>query len=247
VRAASIRVAGRFQSRAGGFKSRAWFSGVVLMGIRILLADDHDLVRAGLRSILEQQSDFEVIAEAADGREAIAQAQRLKPDVILMDLTMPHLNGIDATRQIVSGQSSSKVIALTVHDDGALASEMLRAGASAYLLKSGTPEELIQAIRAVQRGQTYLSSRIASRVVPPAIGQANGTGNSAFALLTPKQREVLQLLAEGMSNKEVAKVLRISAKTAEAHRAQIMQKLQIHTVAGLTKYAIREGITSLDG
>jgi DNA-binding NarL/FixJ family response regulator len=217
------------------------------MGIRILLADDYDLVRAGLRSILEHQSDFEVIAEAADGRQAIAQAAALLPDVILMDVRMPHLNGIESTRQITSEHPEIKVIALTVHDDAAMASEMLRAGAAAYLLKSGTPEELIQAIRAVQRGQTYLSPRIASRVVPLVIGQGNGTGNSAFALLTPKQREVLQLLAEGMSNKEVAKVLQISAKTAEAHRAQIMQKLQIHTVAGLTKYAIREGITSLDG
>lgn len=216
------------------------------MAIRILLADDYDLVRAGLRSILEHQDGFEVIAEAADGRQAIAQAAALLPDVILMDVKMPHLNGIESTRQILSEHPDIKVIALTAHDDATMASEMLRAGASAYLLKSGTPEELIQAIRAVHRGQSYLNPRIASRVVPPAIGQADGAGNSAFALLTPKQREVLQLLAEGRSNKEVARVLQISAKTAEAHRAQIMQKLQIHTVAGLTKYAIREGITSLD-
>lgn len=213
------------------------------MSIRVLLADDHELMRAGLRSILEKGKEVEVVAEASDGRGAVELAEEYKPDIALMDITMPNLNGIEATRQIV-GEGWSKVIALSIHCERAFVIEMLAAGASGYLLKNSASAELMTAIRSVRNGDVYLSPRIAGMVVQKYV-QDHGRGQS-FATLTPRERQVLQLIAEGKSNKEMAGHLTISIKTVETHRAQLMEKLGIFTVAELTKFAIREGLTSLE-
>jgi DNA-binding NarL/FixJ family response regulator len=213
---------------------------------RVLIADDHEMIRAGLSSILERQKDIEVVGEAANGAEAVELAEKLKPDAVIMDISMPLLNGVEATRQIVAKAPDVKVIALSMHSDQSMVGEMLKAGASGYLLKNSASEELSVAVRAVCRGETYLSSKVTRVVVSTYVGKYGERVTSAFSALTSKQREVLQLLAEGKSNKEVASCLSISAKTVETHRAQIMEKLQIRTIAGLTKYAIREGLTSIE-
>ena len=223
------------------------------MTTRILLADDHQIVREGLRSLLEQHPDMEVIGEANDGRLAVEMAQQLSPDVVVMDVGMPHLNGIEATRQITSRGSHVRVVALSMHADRRFMTEMLKAGAKGYLLKDGAFEELATAIRAVVGDQVYLSPRIADVVVDDYVRRSSGAGSGgggenagAFARLTPREREVLQLMAEGRATKEIAADLKVSIKTIETHRRQIMEKLDIHSVAELTKYAIREGLTSLD-
>ena len=217
------------------------------MGLKILLADDHEMVRAGLRTIVEQRREFAVVGEASDGREAVRLALALRPDVIVIDITMPLLNGVEATRQILASNPDAKVLALSIHTDAAMITEIMRAGASGYLVKRSAPGELIEAIRTVAAGKLYMSPGIAQpATVDASRSESGGPTSSVFSTLTSKQREVLQLVAEGMSNKEIAAALSISAKTVEAHRAQIMEKLQIHSTAGLTKYAIREGLTSLD-
>ena len=178
--------------------------------------------------------------------EAVRLVGQLTPDVVIMDITMPLLNGVEATREIVGKSPDTRVIALSIHFDRIIVAEMLKAGASGYLLKNSSSDELGVAIKAVRRGETYLSSKVTQIVVSTYIRNNEERGGSAFSALTSKQREVLQLLAEGKSNKEVGSCLNISAKTVETHRAQIMEKLQIWTVAGLTKYAIREGLTSVE-
>jgi two-component system response regulator NreC len=216
------------------------------MSIRILLADDHKITRQGLRSLLEKQHDMEVIAETEEGRTAVRLVRELLPDVVIMDVTMPDLNGIEATRQIVGEFPDVKVIALSMHSDSLFVTEMLRSGASAYLLKDCAFEELARAIHTVTAGKTYLSPSISGVVVDDYLHRLSKADFSDSRVLTDREREVLQLMAEGKSTKQIALKLHISVKTVETHRRQMMDKLDIHTVAELTKYAIRKGLTSLE-
>lgn len=215
------------------------------MTTKIILADDHRIIREGIRNLLSQEQDFKVVGEASDGREVVRLNQELQPDVLIMDITMPNLNGIDATRQIIKQNPETKIIALSMHSDHHFVAEMLQAGATAYLLKDCVSDELVQAIRLVCQGKTYLSPEIASLLVKDYRSQVQQTSTPKSVTLSPREREVLQLLAEGHSTKNIAEKLFLSVKTIEAHRAQIMRKLDIHNVAELTKYAIREGLTSL--
>ncbi|MCX5635144.1 MAG: response regulator transcription factor [Planctomycetota bacterium] len=216
------------------------------MTIKILLADDHKITRQGLRSLLEKQSDMSVVAEAEDGRTAVQMVEKLSPDVVIMDISMPDLNGIEATRQIISRNSKVKIIALSMHSDRLFVSEMLKSGACGYLLKDCAFEELARAIRAVVDGKTYLSPAISMVVVDDYLHHLSKTDSPTGQILTNREREVLQLMAEGKSTKQIALKLHISVKTVETHRRQMMDKLDIHTVAELTKYAIRKGLTSLE-
>ena len=216
------------------------------MGTRILLADDHEIMRQGLRSLIEKEADLEVVAEAEDGRTAVTLARKLAPDVVVMDIGMKDLNGIEATRQILAESPRIKIIALSVHRDRRFVEEMLKAGASGYLLKEGAWADLTRAIEVVSSGQVYLSPPIADLVVSNFVRQSPQPDSSPFEVLSPREREVLQLLAEGRSTKEVAAYLHVSVKTVETHRLHIMRKLDMHSMAELTKYAIREGLTPLD-
>ena len=216
------------------------------MNIKILLADDHQLVRQGLRSLLEKQADFEVVGEAEDGLSALKKARELLPDVVIMDVAMPKLNGIEAAREILTVSPEIKVIALSMHAEDRFVAEMLRAGASAYLLKDSAYEELVQAIKASLANKIYVSQPITESLIKDYITQIPREDFSAFSILSQRERQVLQLLAEGKSTKEIASLLFVSVKTVETHRQKIMDKLDIHTIAGLTKYAIKEGLTSLD-
>jgi len=215
------------------------------MSIKILLVDDHRIMRAGLRSLLEKESDMKVVAEASDGRTAVRLVREVTPDVVIIDITMPDLNGVEATHQILAESPNVKVLALSMHSDEQFVAGMLKAGASGYLLKDCASEELCQAIRAVIGGETYLSPRIASIVVEDYRRELSKEQLTKAPELTAREREVLQLVAEGETSKRIAQRLHVSVKTVEAHRQQIMDKLNIHTVAGLTKYAIRKGITSV--
>jgi DNA-binding NarL/FixJ family response regulator len=214
------------------------------VSIRILLADDHALLRDGLRSILARERDVEVVGEAADGRAAVDQARKLAPDVVVMDVGMADLNGIEATRKIRSASPSTRVLALSTHSDRRYVAGMLDAGASGYVVKVSAYDELIRAVRAVVSGRVYLSPAVANR--PGAVRKDAARPEGPAATLAPREREVLQLIAEGHRTPEIARRLRISAHTVETHRRNIMQKLDIHSVADLTRYAIREGITPSD-
>mgnify|MGYP001767193123 FL=1 len=216
------------------------------MTLRILLADDHKILRAGLRSLLETQSDMTVVAEADDGRSALEAIQHQPTDVVIMDIAMPGLNGIEATRQIRTRHPGIKVIALSMHSDRRFLIGMLQAGANGFLLKDSAAEELITAIRAVVGGHAYVSPAIAYVLVEDVLRRAPAAGPAAPPQpLTPREREVLQLLAEGKSTKEIAGILGVSGKTVESYRLKIMAKLDLHSVAELTKYAIREGLSPL--
>jgi DNA-binding NarL/FixJ family response regulator len=216
------------------------------MSIRILLADDHKITREGLRALLDEQEDMDVVAEAEEGRTAVRLVRELLPDVVIMDVTMPDLNGMEAARQIVGRFPDVKIIALSMHSDSLFVTEMLRSGASGYLLKDCAFEELACAIRAVVAGKAYLSPSISGIVVDDYVRRLSKADFPSSELLTDREREVLQLIAEGESTKQIALKLHISVKTVETHRRQIMNKLDIHTVAELTKYAIRKGLTSLE-
>jgi two-component system, NarL family, response regulator NreC len=217
------------------------------MSVRIILADDHKIVRDGLRSLLSNQPGMDVIAEADNGRETVRLARDLAPDLVIMDIGMPDLNGIDATRQITAELPNVKVIALSMHSDRRFVVQMFRAGASGYLLKDCAFEELARAVGAVLKNQTYLSPAVAGPVMEDYIHHLSTAATVEFSVLSPREREVLQLLAEGKTTKETAALLCVSIKTVETHRQQIMSKLDIHSMAELIKYAIREGLTSLDG
>lgn len=215
------------------------------MGIKILLADDHRLLREGLRSLLEEQPDMSVVGEAENGKSAVQLATKLMPDIIIMDISMPGLNGIDATQQILSVCTKSKVIALSMHTERRTVIEMINAGASGYLLKDCAFEEVVQAVRAVASNSTYLSPKITEIVIKDYVQRIPKNELSSLSRLTTREREVLQLLSEGKKTKEIADILRVSVKTAESYRQHIMEKLNIHSIAELTKLAIREGLTSL--
>ena len=213
--------------------------------VRILLAEDHAIVREGLRSLIEKHPCMEVVGEAKDGRKALELVQELSPDIVIMDITMPNLNGVEATRHITSEFPEVKVIALSIHSNSRFVADMLEAGAKGYILKECLFDELVQAIQAVSAGNSYLSPKITSVVVEDYVKRLATVADSPLLTLTSREREVLQLVAEGKSTKQIALDLHVSTKTVEANRRQIMQKLDIHSVAELTKYAVREGLTPL--
>ena len=216
------------------------------MSLDILLVDDHAIIRQGLHSLLEKQPDIEVVAEAEDGRRALELVRELLPDIVIMDVSMPGLNGIEATRQICDELPRIKVIALSIHSNRRFVTDMLKAGAAGYILKECLFDELVQSIQAVAAGDSYLSPRITGVVVDDYINRLSTASYSSLEILTSREREVLQLMAEGKSTKQIALELHVSNKTIEANRRQIMSKLDLHSVAELTKYAIREGLTTLE-
>jgi DNA-binding NarL/FixJ family response regulator len=212
------------------------------MPVRILIADDHQVVRTGLRALLESKSGWQVCAEAANGREAVEKAGQLKPDVAVLDIGMPLLNGVEATRQIRKLSPHTEVLILTMHDSEVLVQEVLEAGATGYIVKDDADRNLVAAVDALRRHKPYLSSRV-SEAASSAVGSDSSSfGRSSRSRLTPREREILQLLAEGKSNKEVAGFLGISVKTAETHRANIMLKLDFHSITELVRYAVRNKI-----
>jgi DNA-binding NarL/FixJ family response regulator len=216
------------------------------MSIRVLLVDDHRMMIAGLRSLLASQSDIEVVGEASDGRAALDLLSNVSPDVVVMDVGMPEMNGIEATRRIRAGYEHVRVIALSAYTEEHYVHHMLEAGACGYVLKVAAVEDLVQAVRAVNRGKTYLSPEIAGPVVERSTHAHAGGGTSAFSTLGSREREVLQLVAEGKASKQIATEMHISMKTVETHRRNIVEKLGLHGTAELTKYAVREGLTSLE-
>lgn len=214
--------------------------------MNILLVDDHQMMRDGLRAVLEQEPDFHVAGEAADGREALEACESLHPDVVVMDVGMPGLNGIEATRLLHTRSPRSRVVALSMNADRRYVQAMFSAGAWAYLVKSSASDELIRAIRAVAHGEKYVSPTVAGSVVDALVGGPAFVQADPRDQLSPREREVLQLIAEGLTSKEVAVRLGVAVSTIETHRKQIMAKLGLRSVAELTKFAIRAGLTSLD-
>lgn len=211
--------------------------------IRILLADDHTVMRAGLRLLLERQPDMAVVAEADDGRQTVDLADTHTPDVVVMDIAMPNLNGIETTRQIVNKHPKTSVVILSMHSDESYVMRALKAGARAYLLKDSAEADLIRAIRAVRDGKSFFSPAVSKLLLEDYVRQLQERGEEdSYELLTTREREILQLLAEGKSNKDVANLLNLSLYTAETHRAHILQKLGLHTVPDLILYAVRKGI-----
>lgn len=214
--------------------------------IKIILADDHKIMRQGLRTLIEKQKDMEIIAEADNGRDTVELANKLSPDVVVMDTIMPDLNGIEATRQIVANAPGIKIMALSMHSDKRYVVEMIKAGASGYMLKNSAFEELVNAIHSISTNQMYLSPTITTSILKEYVHDFSADNASSYSKLTAREREVLQLIAEGKKTREIAADLFVSVKTVETHRQQIMNKLDIHSIAGLTKFAIREGITCLE-
>ena len=214
--------------------------------MKILLADDHKVLRSGLRRILEDHDDLEVVGEAADGREAVDLANSLEPDIVVMDIGMPQMNGMEATRQILSKHPRMNVLILSMYADENYVVQVLRAGARGYLLKDTAEEDLIDAVRSVAGGTPFFSPKIARLLVGDSMQRLrNEAASDTYELLTPREREVLQLIAEGKSNKEVAQHLFVSPTTVETHRARIMDKLDLHSTAEIVLYAVRKGIVRL--
>ena len=214
------------------------------MNIKILLADDHKIMRQGLHSLLEKEPNIEVIAEAADGRTTVRLARKLSPDVVVMDITMPGLNGIVSTRRIIAEAPGVKVVGLSMHSDKRFVVGMLKAGALGYVLKECAFEQLVRAVHTVAKGNIYLSPQVASVVTRDYLHHLPETDSSIYSLLTPRECEVLQLLAEGKKAQQIASLLHVSVKTVSSHRRHIMDKLGIDSIAELTKRAIFEGLTS---
>ncbi len=207
----------------------------------IVVADDHKIVREGLVKLLEARPDFTVIGEASDGEEAVQMVLEKQPDVVIMDIWMPRLSGIDATRRIGKRGSQAKILVLSMHESRTYVEEVLRAGASGYIVKNSASSDLLQAIDAVRAGASYLSPAITQQVVD-AIARPGDSSPSGVAMLTDREREVLQLIAEGLSSKEIASMLGVSLKTVDSHRSNLMEKLDIHKVSGLVRFAIRAGL-----
>jgi DNA-binding NarL/FixJ family response regulator len=213
------------------------------VAVRILLVDDHKIMRDGLRSLLEKEADFEIVAEAEDGKAAVRMARDEEPDVVIMDVAMPDMNGIDATTRIRASLPNVKIVALTMHSDKNYLTGMLRAGTAGYLLKDCAAEELVKAVRDVVAGKAYISPEIAPMILEDYSGRSPTSKKESD--LTDKETEVLQLFAEGLGAREIAEKLKVSSKTVERTRTVIMEKLKLYSVAELTKYAIRKGITPL--
>jgi two-component system NarL family response regulator len=216
------------------------------MSIRILLVDDHQMMRDGLRSILDLEDGLDVVGEAGNGYEAVEKAEALRPSVVVMDIGMKDLNGVEATRQIMAQNPQAKVIALSTHSDESYVLSMLEAGASGYVLKDAAVEEMRLAIRAVVGGRHYLSPGITGTVVASRVRGPAQDGASVSSRLGARERQILQLLAEGHTSSEIARKLHVATSTVDSHRRNIMRKLGLHSVAELTKFAIREGLTSLE-
>ena len=214
--------------------------------MRILIVDDHGIVREGLKSLLQNQPDMEVVGEGEDGQVAVELAEQLSPDMVIMDMSMPNLNGIEATHLILKQNPNIKVVILSMHSDRHIVKEILEAGASAYVLKSNLFDEMLRALETVAQGGRYLSPKITDVVVDDYVGKSTQDESAKTPKLTSRERQIVQLVAEGKTIKEIARILHISPKTADSKRRQIMNKLGFSSVAGLTKYAIREGLTSLE-
>ncbi|HLH20779.1 MAG TPA: response regulator transcription factor [Bryobacteraceae bacterium] len=206
--------------------------------IRILLADDHAVVRQGFKMILGAQPEMEIVGEAGNGREAVEAAEKLRPDVVVMDVAMPELNGIEATRRIVQSSPHTRILALSMHKDAVYVREVLRAGARGYLLKDAPAGDLLSAVRAVASGEGYLSPAVSNAVLDDYRRHVT----NPIDLLTSREREVLQMLAEGKTNKEIAGVLNLSVYTVDAHRGRIMEKLNLHSINELVRFAVRNGL-----
>lgn len=215
-----------------------------MAAFRILIADDHEVVRKGLVALLQQQLDWQVCGEAGDGRDAVEKAQQLRPDVVILDIGMPSLNGLEATRQILKTNPHARILILTLHDSDQVVRDVLNAGARGFLLKSDAARDLVAAVEALRRDKTYFTSKVASMVLEGYLKGSTGPAPTPVSRnrLTPREREIVQLLAEGKSTKEVAVALGLSVKTAETHRSNIMRKLQLHSVSDLVLYAVRNNI-----
>jgi DNA-binding NarL/FixJ family response regulator len=210
------------------------------MRTKIFLADDHNIIREGLRAMLEKKTDIRIVGEAGDGRTTVQMVKETMPDIVIMDIAMPEMNGIEATRRIIRNSPHIKIIALSMHTDNRLVSEIFKAGASGYVLKESALTELIDAINATKRGCSYISMDI-QKVINTKLSK-----HPLYSELTDREREVLQLIAEGKSTKQISACLDVSVKTVDSHRQQMMKKLTMHSIAELTKYALREGLTTLE-
>jgi DNA-binding NarL/FixJ family response regulator len=214
-------------------------------GLRILIADDHEVARKGIRSILESHPGWEVCAEAKDGREAVEYASQFKPDLLLIDIGMPNLNGLDAARQILAAMPEALILILTIHDSEHIVREVLAAGARGFLLKSDAGRDLVAAVEALQGRRTFFTSKVSQMMLDGYLRPAEAHDAGEQRILTPREREVIQLVAEGKTTKEIATNLSLSVKTAETHRTNLMRKLDLHSIADLTLYAVRNGIVQI--
>jgi DNA-binding NarL/FixJ family response regulator len=213
--------------------------------IRVIVADDHTIIRSGLRALLDREPDIEVVAEAPDGRQAVQRAQELLPDVVLLDIAMPNLNGIEAARQIAAKHERMGMIILSMHSDESYVLKALKAGARGYLLKDSSESDVVNAVRAVSSGKAYFSPEISRMMADDYLRQMQQRGvEDSYELLTSREREILQMLAEGKSNKDVANLLNLSLHTVETHRSNILQKLNLHSIPELILYAVRKGIVT---
>jgi DNA-binding NarL/FixJ family response regulator len=216
-----------------------------LGALRILVADDHEVARQGIRALLESHPGWEVCAEAKDGREAVEGAGKYRPDVLLLDIGMPNLNGLDAARQILATYPDARILILTIHDSEQVVREVLAAGAKGFLLKSDAGRDLLAAVEALQHRRTFFTPKVAQMMLDGYLRPHEETDPSGQCVLTPREREVIQLVAEGKTTKEIALALSLSVKTAETHRTNLMRKLDLHSVADLTLYAVRNGIVQI--